>query len=109
MYVDLVTKLVEKNKDYSSVKVAITEVAARCGVSEKEVKDNLKAHNSPYHHQISGYINGKPISRINLIHKFRKVMGKIIKQIESNLGYELSEEEILYVVEMVEMKLYETT
>ncbi len=88
-YSERVTALLESNKEYSCSKIAITEVAISCGVSEKIVKRDMKKKKSKFLSDWSGFIDGDLISRPLLFYKFTKKIKIIFKRLEKNIGYKL--------------------
>ena len=105
LYSEKVTALVEKNKNYSSVKMIISEVAGMYNVSEDVVKKDMVKKKSIYSTKIVGYVDGEPVGRITLLYQYKRIINKIFKNIETNLTYKLSLSEKEYVLELIELEL----
>ena len=70
----------------------------------KDLKSILYQNKSKYY-ETSGYINGKRISLQNLIGTFKKIIKKIFVEIEKTIDYELSYEEKLKILDIIEFNM----
>lgn len=75
------------------------------GIELDEFNDRLKRCKSEFLYDTVGYIDGKAVTRFNLIYLFKKTIKKLIKRIETEQREPLTYEEKIFVVEQLELQL----
>lgn len=78
----------------------LKEYSLKHEISIKEIKHQLDKANSRYAKKIVGIIDGKEISKSNLISQFKKIIKKIFKILK--LNNDLTSEECQFIYEYIE-------
>lgn len=82
--------------------------AKSVGITDEEFTLRLKDQQSDYVYDIVGFIDGKAITRFNLIYLFKKTITKIIRRIECENRESLTYDEKRLVMEELELRLNAT-
>lgn len=101
----LIEAKLEQKKDFVLVCDIVKELSDEFSVEEFSIWETLRENSSKYLYDVVGYIDGKMMSRINLIYHFRKVVQKVVKTMEKENKYKFDIEEKCQIVENLELLL----
>lgn len=96
---------IKDERDYVLVAEQKQIYAKAIGIDEEEFTRRLKDQDSEFIYDTVGYINGKAVTRFNLIYLFKKTVKKVVKRIEIANKEPLTYEEKLFVLEQLETQL----
>jgi hypothetical protein len=106
-FTDYINEL--KNEKYFVLVQQQKEIYAKAiGISNEEFTARLKDQESDFVYDIVGYIDGKAVTRFNLIYLFKKTITKIIRRIECENRETLTYDEKRLIMEELELRLNAT-